>query len=97
MSVFGLLAVLVLWAALAAYRRRRETVHRSAQTRQTHSGARPRSERRQAAQPDDDIDYDELEAAEREVRDMETDAKGRPREDVIGDDWGPGTPKPPYA
>ena len=97
MSFLGLLAVLVLWAALTAYRRRREAVHRRAQSPPSPSGARSASERRQAVHRDDEIDYDELEAAEREVRDMETDAKGRPREDVIGDDWGPGTPKPPYA
>ena len=47
--------------------------------------------------PDDDIDRDELEQAEREVKDLETDAKGRPLDDVVGDDWGPGTPKPPYT
>jgi hypothetical protein len=43
----------------------------------------------------DDIDYAELEAAEREVRDL--DATARPDDDVAGGDWGPGTarPRPP--
>jgi hypothetical protein len=44
---------------------------------------------------DDTIDEEELEAAEREVRELET--HQRPDEDVLGDDWGPGTarPRPP--
>lgn len=46
---------------------------------------------------DPDIDRATLEAAEREVRDLETDVRGRPLEDAVGDDWGPGTPKPPYV
>lgn len=44
---------------------------------------------------DEGVDREELEAAEREVRDFE--ANRRPDEDVLGDDWGPGTarPRPP--
>ncbi|HEX7335947.1 MAG TPA: hypothetical protein VF252_01965 [Gemmatimonadales bacterium] len=44
---------------------------------------------------EDGIDREELEAAEREVREL--DAKQRADEDVIGDDWGPGAsrPRPP--
>lgn len=44
---------------------------------------------------DEGIDHDELEAAEREVRDLESGA--RPDEERPGDDWGPGTgrPRPP--
>lgn len=44
---------------------------------------------------DDGIDREELEEAEREVRDLGLDH--RPEDDVTGDDWGPGTarPKPP--
>ncbi len=43
----------------------------------------------------DDIDWDELHAAEREVQGW--DAAARPDEDVPGADWGPGTgrPRPP--
>lgn len=43
---------------------------------------------------EDDIDREELEAAEREVREL--DAR-TPDEDRPGDDWGPGTgrPRPP--
>jgi hypothetical protein len=44
---------------------------------------------------EDGIDREELEAAEREVRELEADAI--PDEDRPGDDWGPGTgrPRPP--
>jgi hypothetical protein len=43
----------------------------------------------------DGIDRDELEAAEREVRELETGQ--RPEEGLEGDDWGPGAarPRPP--
>jgi hypothetical protein len=44
---------------------------------------------------DDGIDREELEQAEREVRELE--ANQRPEEGYIGDDWGPGAgrPRPP--
>jgi hypothetical protein len=44
---------------------------------------------------EDGIDREELEAAEREVRELETGAL--PEEDRPGDDWGPGIgrPRPP--
>ena len=44
---------------------------------------------------DDGINRDELEAAEREVRDL--DPSARPEEGFLGDDWGPGAtrPRPP--
>lgn len=44
---------------------------------------------------DDGIDREELEAAEREVRDL--DPQQRPDEGFAGDDWGPGAsrPRPP--
>jgi len=43
----------------------------------------------------DDIDREELEAAEREVRELERGAL--PDDERAGDDWGPGTgrPRPP--
>jgi hypothetical protein len=43
----------------------------------------------------DDIDREELEAAEREVRELE--AGALPDDERPGDDWGPGTgrPRPP--
>ena len=45
---------------------------------------------------DDGIDYEELERAEEEVRDLDVNA--RPEDGFEGDDWGPGAPKrPPYA
>ncbi|HWN18176.1 MAG TPA: hypothetical protein VNO19_04590 [Gemmatimonadales bacterium] len=44
---------------------------------------------------DDEIDREQLEAAEREVRDL--DSKARPEDGFLGDDWGPGAsrPRPP--
>jgi hypothetical protein len=44
---------------------------------------------------DDKIDREELEEAEREVRDLET--HHRPEDGFMGDDWGPGAgrPRPP--
>jgi len=46
---------------------------------------------------DDQIDRAALEQAEQEVRGMEGDIRGAPTDDVVGDDWGPGSPRPPYA
>jgi len=44
---------------------------------------------------DSGIDHEELEAAEREVRDLES--QQRPDDGFLGDDWGPGAtrPRPP--
>jgi hypothetical protein len=50
-----------------------------------------------AADDDDTIDRKALEDAEREVRGMEGDLRGKPTDDVVGDDWGPGSPRPPFA
>jgi hypothetical protein len=41
---------------------------------------------------DEGIDRDELEQAEREVRELES--HQRPDEGFLGDDWGPGVGKP---
>jgi hypothetical protein len=41
---------------------------------------------------DEGIDRDELEQAEREVRELES--QQRPDEGFLGDDWGPGVGKP---
>lgn len=38
-----------------------------------------------------EIDWEELEEAEQEVRDRDIDA--RPEDDQYGDDWGPGAPR----
>lgn len=42
---------------------------------------------------DDEIDHEALERAEREVRELGLNEK--PEEGFHGDDWGPGTPRPP--
>jgi hypothetical protein len=39
------------------------------------------------------IDREKLEKAEREVRELGS--HQRPDEDFLGNDWGPGTPRPP--
>jgi hypothetical protein len=86
---FWWLGVLVGWAALVVMIRRREKREStSTQTQQTPSGSKG---------SDDEIDREELEQAEREVKDLQQDVRGRPLDDVVGDDWGPGTPKPPYV
>lgn len=56
-------------------------------------GERTRYRRRSA--PPDDIDWEELGAAEREVREWGSGVA--PEDDVPGADWGPGTgrPRPP--
>lgn len=50
-----------------------------------------------AAADDDAIDRAALEQAEREVKDMEGGRRGEPTDDVVGDDWGPGSPRPPFG
>lgn len=56
---------------------------------------RDRSYRGPRLHADDGIDREELEQAEREVRDL--DMHQRPEEGFLGDDWGPGAgrPRPP--
>jgi hypothetical protein len=56
---------------------------------------RDRSYRGPRLHADDGIDREELEQAEREVRDLGT--HQRPEDGFLGDDWGPGAgrPRPP--
>ena len=86
--LWAVAAVLVLWAGIAAFRRQAEYSHR------TPRPPRPPESPRPAHRPDDDddaIDYDVLEEAEREVKDI--DPLKPPEAGFEGDDWGPGTPK----
>lgn len=46
---------------------------------------------------DDGIDRAALEQAEREVMGMESEPGGKPSDDVIGDDWGPGAGRTPLG
>ena len=48
--------------------------------------------RARTARRSEDVDQEVLEAAEREVRDLGQDAS--PEDGFLGDDWGPGAPKP---
>lgn len=98
---WGVLALAVAFGAFLAWRRRREDPASDRDHVRTEAQRRRGREAGRAVRGDDDddadIDRETLEEAEREVRDLETDAKGRPLDDVVGDDWGPGVPKPPYV
>lgn len=80
-ALLAVAAVLVLWAGIAALRRRSEY-------RRTDG---PPHRATGAATADDDIDRETLEQAEREVQDL--DALQPPEEGFAGDDWGPGAPR----
>ncbi len=87
------LALLCAAGFLVVARRASETRH----TEEPPEGkARGGSQR---TDPEDDIDWDELEKAEDEIRDV--DPMADPEDGFEGDDWGPGTvpkpPKPPLA
>lgn len=79
------LGVLVLWAGITMVQRGRE---RAA----GRGGGLP-----PAHGDDDEIDYDVLEQAEREVKDLGQNPTGAPEEGGLGEDWGPGSPKGPFA
>jgi hypothetical protein len=76
-----LAAVLVLWGGIAALRRK-------ADESGGQEGRRPEKGR---TSPGGDIDLEELERAEREVRDL--DVMQKPEDGFEGDDWGPGSPR----
>lgn len=83
--LWPVLAVLLLWAGITMVQRGRERA----------AGSRPA---RPVQRDDDDaIDYDVLEQAEREVKDLGQNPTGAPEEGGLGDDWGPGSPKGPFA
>lgn len=97
MNLFwGVLAALVVWGFIT-------TVRRMGETRETDrpqdrlADAPTRSGRQEGSRQvteDDGIDYEELERAEREMKDL--DATTQPEDGFEGDDWGPGAgPKPP--
>lgn len=79
------LAVLALWAGIRIIQRGRE------------GPAGDAGARRDAPGDDDAIDHDVLEQAEREVKDLGQDGTGAPEEGGLGDDWGPGSRKGPFA
>jgi len=83
-------AVLVGWAGVTMVRRMGEDRRADAQSRS--GGQKSRSQ----VDGDDEIDREELERAEREVKDL--DATTRPEDGFEGDDWGPGASRqPPVA
>lgn len=93
MSFFwGLLAVLVVWGFMTIVRRMGEGRREDGRADGQAGSGRQQGSR----QKDDGIDYEELERAERDLKDL--DATTRPEDGFEGDDWGPGTaPRPPVA
>jgi hypothetical protein len=59
----------------------------------THEERRTDAPTHREPHSSDAIDYEELERAEDEVRDLGADA--RPEDGFEGDDWGPGAPRKP--
>lgn len=89
MNFLALLAlILAAWGIVVLVRKVREGAP-------PDPGVTPRSPAapRPNTAADDEIDYEELERAEEEVRDLDVDA--RPEDGFEGDDWGPGAPQPP--
>lgn len=81
---WAVVAGAVAWAGIAWLRDRGEGEY-------THQALK----RREPVDPEDEIDYEELERAEREVKDLDINAK--PEDGFPGDEWGPGAPRPPLA
>jgi hypothetical protein len=87
-TLWAVLAVLCAWGFITMVRRTSEE-QESGQLRDGELRAG-----REEGSLEDSIDWDELERAEDEVRDI--DPMARPEDGFEGDDWGPGTaPKPP--
>lgn len=102
MSFLSVLAIVLLaWGLIALVRGIAESERQPGgrPARGTTSGwdeeptAAPPPSTARAGEDTDGIDYEELERAEEEVRDLE--ANARPEDGFEGDDWGPGTSKKP--
>jgi hypothetical protein len=86
------LALLCVAGFLVIARRMSET-RSSEQLRDAELRARPEHE---PGSLEDSIDWDELEKAENEIKDV--DPRAKPEDGFEGDDWGPGAPpKPPLV
>lgn len=89
-TVLAALALLCVIAFLAIARRASETKD----TEQLPDGEGGSGSQHKSLK--DDIDWEELEKAEDEIRDV--DPLANPEDGFEGDDWGPGTPpKPPLV
>jgi hypothetical protein len=91
-TLWVVLAVLCAWGFITIVRRIRDEED-SAKLQDGEEGSG-----HQSGSLKDSIDWEELQKAEDEVRDVDPDA--RPEDGFEGDDWGPGTvqtPKPPVA
>jgi hypothetical protein len=89
-TLWVVLALLCAWAFITIVRRiREEETSERLRDGKVDSGYQNESLK-------DSIDWDELEKAEDEIRDV--DPLARPEDGFEGDDWGPGSvPKPPVA
>ncbi len=87
-----LLAVLCAWAFITLVRR----IADGQRSEQSPDGKFGSGYQKDEGSLKDSIDWEELEKAEDEVRDI--DPQARPEDGFEGDDWGPGTaPKPPLV
>ncbi len=91
-TLWAVLALLCAWGFITIVRR----ISEEERSGQLPEGKADRGYQKTSMK--DDIDWDELEKAEDEVR--EIDPEARPEDGFEGDDWGPGTvktPKPPLV
>lgn len=89
-TLWAVLAVLCAWGFITIVRR----ISEEEKSEQLRDGKLDSGYRNQSLK--DSIDWEELEKAEDEVRDINPQAK--PEDGFEGDDWGPGSaPKPPLA
>jgi hypothetical protein len=89
-TLWAVLAVLCAWGFITVVRK----ISEEEQSEKLRDGEGPSVYRNESLR--DSIDWDELEKAEDEVRDLDPQAK--PEDGFEGDDWGPGSaPKPPMV
>ena len=103
MKTWILAVIVVAWGLITLFRHIAEQEERDVARSPGGGAARPQPEgwqqARQDGEPeracgaDEEIDYEELERAEEEIRDLGADA--RPEDGFEGDDWGPGAPRRP--
>lgn len=89
-TLWAVLAVLCAWGFITIVRR----ISEEERSEQLPDGKLDSGYQSESLK--DSIDWEELEKAEDEVRDVDPDAK--PEDGFEGDDWGPGAaPKPPVV
>jgi hypothetical protein len=89
-TFWAVLALLCAWAFITIVRR----IAESERSERSPDAESRRGYPRESLK--DSIDWEELEQAEDEIRDV--DPRANPEDGFEGDDWGPGTvPKPPVV